>query len=226
MKINLHTFKTILSLPLIFLTLATNFSFAHDIPKPSINSGVIVVYDNAFNSLSGNGLSIDNTDIASSFILTYPISPSISFEIGALTGFKSSATISTSKSGTLHGKPYSTDGALTLKAKTSTSYLSGIKLSSSVNKPLNIHARTGLFFWEVDFSSSGNATLTYNGSSYNSQSFLKVDGSDPFLGIGLSYKTSAKSMLNLDYYTLASTNAIEGAAFDFNGYSISWSINF
>ena len=93
MKINLYTFKTILSLPLIFLTLATNFSFAHDIPKPSINSGVIVVYDNAFNSLSGNGLSIDNTDIASSFILTYPISPSISFEIGALTGFKSSANI-------------------------------------------------------------------------------------------------------------------------------------
>jgi hypothetical protein len=226
MKINLYTFKKILSLLLIFLTLAANNSFAHDIPEPSLSSGVVVVYDNAFDSLSGNGLSIDNTDIASSFILTYPISSSISFEIGALTGFKSSANISNNKSGSFHGKPYSTDGALTLQAKTSTSYLSGIKLSSSANKSLNIHAKIGLIFWEVDFSSSGSATFTYNGSPYNSESFLKVDGSDPFLGIGVSYKTSEKSMLNLDYYTLASTNAIEGAAFDFNGYSISWSINF
>ena len=34
------------------------------------------------------------------------------------------------------------------------------------------------------------------------------------------------SSLNLDYLTLASTNAIDGAAFDVSGYSLSWLFNF
>ena len=104
--------------------------------------------------------------------------------------------------------------------------LAGMKFSTSNNESINFYARTGLIFWEIDYSTSGTSTLTYNGSTYNSKSFLKVDGSDPYLGFGLSYKTSDNSSLGLDYYTLASTNAIEGAKFDINGYSLSWSFNF
>ncbi len=104
--------------------------------------------------------------------------------------------------------------------------LGGMKFTTSVNKPLNIYARTGLIFWDVDFKVSGSGTLTYNGSTYNSNSFLKVDGSDPYLGLGLSYKTNDRSSLSFDYHTLASTNAIQGAAFNISSYSISWLLNF
>ena len=223
--INLHKFKVKLLL-LMFILSASNLAFAHEIPKPSINSGLVVVYDKAFDSLSGSGVTIDNSDIAANFSLTYPVSPSIAFEAGVLSDFEASADLPDSNSGTLHGKSYSTNGALTLKARTDSSYLAGMKFTTSVNKPLNIYARTGLIFWDVDFKVSGSGTLTYNGSTFNSNSFLKVDGSDPFLGLGLSYKTNDRSSLSLDYHTLASTNAIQGAAFDISSYSISWLLNF
>ncbi len=223
--INLHKFKVKLLL-LMFILSASNLAFAHEIPKPSINSGLVVVYDKAFDSLSGPGVTIDNSDIAANFSLTYPVSPSIAFEAGVLSNFEASTDLPDSNSGTLHGKSYSTNGALTLKAQTDTSYLTGMKFTTSVNKPLNIYARTGLIFWDVDFKVSGSGTLTYNGSTYNSNSFLKVDGSDPYLGLGLSYKTNDRSSLSFDYHTLASTNAIQGAAFNISSYSISWLLNF
>ncbi len=223
--INLHKFKVKLLL-LMFILSASNLAFAHEIPKPSINSGLVVVYDKAFDSLSGVGVTTDNSDIAANFSLTYPVSPSIAFEAAVLSDFEASADLPDSNSGTLHGKSYSTNGALTLKAQTDTSYLAGMKFTTSVNKPLNFYARTGLIFWDVDFKVSGSGTLTYNGSTYNSNSFLKVDGSDPYLGLGLSYKTNDRSSLSFDYHTLASTNAIQGAAFDISSYSISWLLNF
>ena len=223
--INLNKLKVKLLL-LIFMVSVSSLAFTHEIPKPSINSGLVVVYDKAFDSLSGSGVTIDNSDIAVNFSLTYPVSPSIAFETGVISGFDASVDLPDSNSGTLHGKSYSTDGTLTLKAQTDTSYLAGMKFSTSVNKPLNFYARTGLIFWDVDFKVSGSGTLTYNGSTYNSKSFLKVDGSDPYLGLGLSYKANDRSSLSFDYHTLASTNAIQGAAFDISSYSISWLINF
>jgi len=210
----------------MFMVSVSSLAFTHEIPKPSINSGLVVVYDKAFDSLSGSGVTIDNSDIAANFSLTYPISPSIAFEAGALSGFEASVDLPGSNSGTLHRKSYSTNGVLTLKAQTDTSYLAGMKFTTSINEPLNFYARTGLMFWEVDFKVSGSGTLTYNGSSFNSKSFLKVDGSDPYLGLGLSYKTNDRSSLSFDYHTLASTNAIQGAAFDISSYSISWLLNF
>ena len=223
--INLHKFKVKLMLLMLILS-ASNIALTHEIPKPSINSGFIVVHDKAFDSLSGTGVTIDNSDIAANFSLTYPVSPSIAFEAGVLSDFEASVDLPDSNSGTLHGKSYSTNGALTLKAQTNTSYLTGMKFTTSVNEPLNIYARTGLIFWDVDFKVSGSGTLTYNGASFNSKSFLKVDGSDPYLGLGLSYSTNDRSSLSFDYHTLASTNAIQGAAFDINSYSISWLLNF
>ena len=84
------------------------------------------------------------------------------------------------------------------------------------------YGKAGLLFWDVDFSVSGSGTLTYNGSTYNSKTFLQVDGSDPFIGLGLSYEISKNTSFAFDYITTASTNAIEGVAFGLSGYSISW----
>ena len=101
-----------------------------------------------------------------------------------------------------------------------------MKFSTSNHESINAYIKTGLHFWEVDFSVSGSNSLTYNGTSYNSNSFLKVDGSDPYLGLGLTYNTSNKSFISFDYLTMASTNAIQGAEFDIDGYSLTWSLNF
>ena len=57
--INLHKFKVKLILLMLILT-ASNLAFTHEIPKPSINSGFVVVYDKAFDSLSGAGVIIAN----------------------------------------------------------------------------------------------------------------------------------------------------------------------
>ena len=98
----------------------------------------------------------------------------------------------------------------------------GINNSPSSTGTLGVYGKAGLLFWDVDFSVSGSGTLTYNGSTYNSKTFLQVDGSDPYIGLGLSYEINKNTSFAFDYITTASTNAIEGVALDLNGYSISW----
>ena len=226
MNININKHKLIFQLLVLSSLLTSNITQAHEVPKTSINAGLLLIQNNAFGSLSGANLSVDKNDFAGIFSLNQPESPSVAFEAGALTGFESSANITKSKSGTLHGKSYSSDGALTLEAKTEMSYFAGMKFSTSNHESINAYIKTGLHFWEVDFSVSGSNSLTYNGTSYNSNSFLKVDGSDPYLGLGLTYNTSNKSFISFDYLTMASTNAIQGAEFDIDGYSLTWSLNF
>ena len=133
----------------------------------------------------------------------------------------------TSASGTWHGtKSYSTSGALTITTKTDNSYLFGIKYEPPTTGTLGVYGKAGLLFWDVDYIVSGSGTLTYNGSTYNSKTFLQVDGSDPFIGLGMSYKISKNTSLAFDYISTASTNQIEGVAIDLNGYSLSWVRNF
>ena len=98
----------------------------------------------------------------------------------------------------------------------------GVKYSTSSTGALDIYGKAGLLFWDVDFNVSGRGTLTYNGLTYNSKTFLQVDGSDPYIGLGLSYEISKNTSFAFDYITTASTNAIEGVALDLSGYSISW----
>jgi hypothetical protein len=200
--------KLISSLMVIFFIATPYMSSAHDIPKPSFSLGTMLISDNAFNALAGTGVTIDDSDIVANFIVDYHVSPSLAFEGGVITSPEVSA--------------YSASGALTLKAKTDTSYFFGVKYSPSSTGALDFYGKAGLLFWDVDFSVSGSGTLTYNGSTYNSKTFLQVDGSDPFIGLGLSYEISKNTSFALDYITSASTNAIEGVAFDLSGYSISW----
>jgi len=206
----------------MFLLTISYVSSAHDIPKPSFTLGVMQISDNAFDVLSGTGVTIDDNDTVANFTVDYYVSPSLAFEGGIITGPEVSASLPSNDSGTLHGKSYSASGALTITAKTDTSYLFGVKYSPSTTGALGVYGKAGLLLWDVDFIVSGSGTLTYNGSTYNSKTFLQVDGSDPYIGLGLSYEISKNTSFAFDYITTVSTNAIEGVALDLSGYSISW----
>jgi len=218
--------KLIPNLMIMFLITVPYVSSAHDVPKPSFTFGVMQINDNALDVLAGTGVTIDDNDTVANFTVNYYVSPSLAFEAGVITGPEVSASLPSNDSGTLHGKSYSTSGALTITAKTDTSYLFGMKYSPSTTGALGVYGKAGLLFWDVDFIVSGSGTLTYNSKTYNSKTFLQVDGSDPYIGLGLSYKISKNTSFAFDYITPASTNAIEGVAIDLSGYSLSWLRNF
>ena len=219
--------KLISTLVVIFVMIAPYASTAHEIPKPSFTIGVSLINDKALDGLAGTGVTINDNDITAYFTVDYHVSPSLSFEGGVITGHEVSASLPSSASGTWHGtKSYSTSGALTITTKTDNSYLFGVKYEPSTTGSLSVYGKAGLMFWDVDFIVSGSGTLTYNGSTYNSKTFLQVDGSDPFIGLGVSYEISKNTSLAFDYISTASTNQIEGVAIDLNGYSLSWLRNF
>jgi len=219
--------KSISTLLVIFLMITPYVSTAHEIPKPSFTIGFSLINNEALDSLAGSGVSIDDNDTAAYLTVDYHVSPSLSFEGGVISGHEVSANLPSNASGTWHGtKSYSTSGALTITAKTDSSYLFGMKYSPSSSGALSVYGKAGLLFWDIDFSASGSGTLTYNGKTYNSKTFLQVDGSDPYIGLGMSYEINQNTSLAFDYITPASTNAIEGVAVDLNGYSLSWLRNF
>ena len=214
--------KLISNLMIMFLITIPYASSAHEVPKPSFTLGAMLINDNSLDVLSGTGVTIDDNDTVANFTVDYYVSPSLAFEGIVVSGPEVSASLPSNDSGTLHGKSYSVSGALTITAKTDTSYLFGVKYSPSSSGALGIYGKAGLLFWDVDFIVSGSGTLTYNGTTYNSKTFLQVDGSDPYIGLGLSYEISKNTFFAFDYITTASTNAIEGVALDLSGYSISW----
>ena len=219
--------KLISTLVVIFVLITPYVSTAHEIPKPSFTIGVSLINDQALDGLAGTGVTIDDDDIAAYFTVDYYVSPSLSFEGGVISGHEISASLPSGASGTWHGtKSYSTSGALTITTKTDNSYLFGVKYEPSTTGTLGVYGKAGLLFWDVDYIVSGSGTLTYNGSTYNSKRFLQVDGSDPYIGLGLSYEINKNTLLAFDYISTASTNQIEGVAIDLNGYSLSWVRNF
>ena len=218
--------KLISNLMIMFLITFPYASSAHELPKPSFTLGAMLINDNSLDVLSGTGVTIDDNDTVANFTVDYYVSPSLAFEGSVVSGPEVSASLPSNDSGTLHGKSYSVSGALTITAKTDTSYLFGVKYSPSSSGALGIYGKAGLLFWDVDFIVSGSGTLTYNGSTYNSKTFLQVDASDPYIGLGLSYEISKNTSFAFDYITTSSTNAIEGVALDLSGYSISWLRNF
>jgi len=219
--------KSISTLIIFFLMIAPYSSTAHEIPRPSFTIGVSLINDEALDGLTGSGVTIDDNDVAAYFTLDYHVSPSLSFEGGVITGHEVSASLPNNTSGTWHGtKSYSTSGALTITTKTDNSYLFGVKYEPSKTGSLGVYGKAGLLFWDMDFNVNGSGTLTYNGKTYNSKTFLQVDGSDPYIGLGMSYEISNNASLAFDYLSTSSTNQIEGVGIDLNGYSLSWIRNF
>ena len=133
-------------------------------------------------------------------------------------------------SGTLHGKSYSVSqgcahcssgegsGTLNLKAEIDTSYLFGVKYSASTKGALGVYVKAGMLFWDVDYTAS-NAQLTYNGTAKSGR-FLEVDGSDGYMGLGLSYAISKNSSFAFDYMSSKIHDS------DIKGYSLTWQQSF
>ncbi|SVD43388.1 uncharacterized protein METZ01_LOCUS396242, partial [marine metagenome] len=129
-------------------------------------------------------------------------------------------------SGTLHGKSYSVSqgcarcstgegsGTINLKAEIDTSYLFGIKFSPSTKGALGVYAKAGMLFWDVDYTAS-NAQLIYDGTDKSGR-FLEVDGSDGYVGLGVSYTVGKNSSFAFDYMLSEIHDS------DVSGYSLSW----
>tara|TARA_B100000586_G_scaffold218376_1_gene165382 strand:+ start:244 stop:909 length:666 start_codon:yes stop_codon:yes gene_type:complete len=218
--------KLISTLTIMFLMNIPYASLAHDIPKPTFTIGAMQITDNALDVLTGPGVKIDDSYTVANLTVSYYVSPSLAFESGVITSPEFSASLPNNDSGALHGKSYSASGALTITAKTDTSYLFGLKYSPSTNDTLDIYGKAGLLFWATNFIVSGSGTLTYNDSAYYSKTFLQVDGSDPYIGLGLSYKISKNTSFTFDYISTAATSDQGGVAIDLSGYSLSWTRNF
>ena len=173
--------KLISSLMVMFFIATPYVSSAHDIPKPSFTLGVMQISDNAFDVLSGTGVTIDDNDTVANFTVDYYVSPNLAFEGSVITGPEVSASLPSNDSGTLHGKSYSASGALTITAKTDTSYLFGVKYSPSTTGALGVYGKAGLLFWDVDFIVSGRGLLLTTVQHTIQKRFYKLTVATPIL---------------------------------------------
>jgi len=209
-----------------FISTITLTVSAEDSSKTYFSAGMMSITDKGLDELKGTGVTIDDNDTIANFSLGYKVSPSLSFEGGILSSGEVTASLPTgNKSGTFQGKTYSASGTATVKAKTDTSYLFGLKYSGKIGSyPLSLNMKAGQLFWDVDYIASASGTITYGGTTYSGsiteETLLAVDGSDLYFGIGMSYELSNNSSIDLDYIS----TEINGS--DINGYSLSWVGNF
>ena len=197
---------------------------AEDSSKTYFSAGMMSITDKGLDELKGTGVTIDDNDTIANFSLGYKVSPSLALEGSIISGGEVSASLSGDESGTFQGKTYSASGTVTVKAKTDTSYLFGLKYSGKIGSyPLSLNMKAGQLFWDVDYIASASGTITYGGTTYSgsiTETLLAVDGSDLYFGIGMSYELSNNSSIDLDYISTEINNS------DISGYSLSWVRNF
>ncbi len=207
-----------------FISTITLTVSAEDSSKTYFSAGMMSITDKGLDELKGTGVTIDDNDTIANFSLGYKVSPSLALEGSIISGGEVSASLSGDESGTFQGKTYSASGTVTVKAKTDTSYLFGLKYSGKIGSyPLSLNMKAGQLFWDVDYIASASGTITYGGTTYSgstTETLLAVDGSDLYFGIGMSYELSNNSSIDLDYIS----TEINGS--DINGYSLSWVGNF
>ena len=195
---------------------------ADDSSKTYLSAGMMYVTDEGLDALKGTGVTIEDNDTIGYGLLGYNFSPNLSFESGGLSGVDVTASLPTGDFGTLYGKAYSVSGTVTVEAKTGSPFFFGLKFSGE-SDPLGINIKAGQLFWDVDYIASASGTITYGGTTYSgsiTETLLTVDGSDPYVGFGMSYAFSKNSSIDLDYIS----TEINGS--DINGYSLSWVGNF
>ena len=186
----------------LFATAITTNVMATEVGETYVTAGIMKVSTDELDVLAASGVTIDDTDTAYTFGVGYQIDENLSFEAGVIGESEASATLSGSESGTLNGTSYSVSGALTIKAKTDTSYTLGMKYSSPVNENLDIYGKAGLLFWDLKGVVAASGTLTYGSSTYSgstSAEFYQKDGNDPYFGLGGSYKLNQTTSLDFDY---------------------------
>ena len=209
-----------------FISTITLTVSAEDSSKTYFSAGMMSITDKGLDELKGTGVTIDDSDTVANFSLGYKVSPSVALEGSIISGGEVSASLSGDESGTFQGKTYSASGTVTVKAKTDTSYLFGLKYSDSGKVgpfPLTVNVKVGQLFWDVDYIASASGTITYGGTTYSgstTETLLAVDGSDLYFGIGMSYELSNNSSIDLDYISTEINDS------DISGYSLSWVGNF
>jgi hypothetical protein len=225
--------KLISTLMIMFMMSVPYTSLATDsetTPKVSFTFGGIYLYNEGFDGLEGSGRTVDDEDDVTYFSVGYNFSPSLALEGGIMTESEITSSMSQGHTGTLHGKSYSISqgcasctigegsGTLNLKAEIKDSYLFGVKFSPATKGALGIYAKAGMLYWDVAYTAS-NAQFTYNGTALSGR-FLEVDGSDGYLGLGMSYAISKNSSFAIDYLSSEIHDS------DISGYSLSFQQSF
>jgi outer membrane protein W len=211
---------------ILLVSFITNTPFTASAAEPgdaSLTLGMVQITDEALDVLAGTGVTIDDSDTVSIITGDFYVSPNLALEAGIITGAEVSASVSDGDSGTLYGNSYSISGTVTIKAQTDPSYLFGVKYSSPESGPLSVYGKTGMLFWNVSGIVTVSGTITYAGTAYSGSSsatFYSAEGSDPYIGLGMSYAIGKDNSIGFDYISTEVDDA------DISGYGISWVRNF
>jgi len=187
--------------------------------KTYFNAGMMGLSMDSLDDLKGTGITIDDEATVLSLGVGYNVSPNLALEAGMITEDEISASVSSGLSGTINGKSYTVNATATVKAKSNTTYLLGVKYSSANDSPINFNVKVGQMFWDIDYIASLNGTLTYDGTSYSvtqDLEFDSADGNDPYFGFGMSYDLNNSSSIDLGYFA----SEIHGD--DISGFSLAY----
>ena len=208
--------------PFLILSLISSTPFSVSAAEPgdaSVTLGMLRITDEAVDVLAGTNVVIDDSDTVNIVTGAFYVSPSLALETGIISGAEVSASLSANDSGTYKGNTYSLSGTATVKAESDPSYLFGVKYSPAISGPLSVYGKTGMLFWNVNYTATVSGTFTYAGSNYSlssSTTFHSADGSDPYIGLGMSYAIGNDNSINFDYISSEVDTA------DIRGYGISW----
>ena len=208
--------------PFLFLSLISSTPFSVSAAEPgdaSVTLGMLRITDEAVDVLAGSGVTIDDSDTVNIITGAFYVSPSLALETGIISSAEVSASLSANDSGTYKGNTYSLSGTATVKAESDPSYLVGVKYSPAKSGPLSVYGKTGMLFWNVNYTATVSGTFTYAGSNYSlssSTTFHSADGSDPYIGLGMSYAIGKDNSINFDYIS----SEVDSA--DISGYGITW----
>jgi len=144
--------------------------------------------------------SVDDSDNAYSIGLGYKLSDSLSVEGGYIDLGKVSAGLSGSFDTLYYGSSLSGSGTLSATAKADGHYF-GPRLNLSVTKDIDAYARVGILFWNLDATATASGSFTYRGTAYSASASATAsdDGSDPYVGIGVSYKFNDNAAAAIDW---------------------------
>ena len=147
-----------------------------------------------------DGVTLDDEDTAPIVIIGYKLNDNLALEGGIIGSAETSASVSGSGTSTYRGETLTWSASATATAESDTSWMFGAAYHNQVNNDLNITARAGLLFWDVDYKV--NVSATYNGASVSAGGLLaSADGNDPYFGVGADYKLTDNIVLDLSYLT-------------------------
>jgi len=191
------------ALAALFAATVSMTATATEVGGTYVTAGMMKLTTNEFDSVKGtSGVTVDDEDTAINFMVGYQVDENLSVEAGIIAESEMSVNFSGGESGTLNGKSYSVSGVVTATGKSDTSKLLGIKYASSLDDNFDVYGKVGMLFWDLKGVVSAAGTLTYDGSTYtgsSSATYYTNDGSDPYYGIGGSYKINNTTSVNLDY---------------------------